>query len=292
VEPVLADAGSHVRLLVLRYPPVLEFPPSLPTRISVERMVVVANQVPVEVDGTDRRYTISDCDRSAKDLFGVEPVWAPQGPLVRAAIADDVAADRLTSFDLSGILPADSWELPRRRFRSDRPVIGRLSRDDALKWPSEEETLLQAYPDDDAYDVRVMGGPKAIRRVLGRVPGRWLVYPQNAIGPREFLHQIDFFVYFHHPVLREAFGRVVLEALAAGCVTILPEHFRPAFGDAAVYCTPAEVRDVVNRLYSDGDAYRAQSRRAVEAVRTRFSAAAYRRAICDLAPSSLEPALR
>ncbi|WP_265521807.1 glycosyltransferase [Oerskovia flava] len=289
VDLVVLDEPVHVELVILRYPPVLEFPPSLPSRMTVGRLVVVANQVPVEIDGSDTRYTIEDCVRSSRHLFSVDPLWVPQGPLVREAIMHDVSPTRLAPFDSPGILAVEEWSMPRDRFRSDQPIIGRLSRDAELKWPDDPEDMTAAYPVDGRCDVRVMGGRRAVRRVLGEVPATWLVYDQGEIDPRAFLHQVDFFVYFHHPVLREAFGRVILEALATGCVVILPEHFRPVFGDAALYCRPQEVWSIVSALYADTDAYQEQSARGLRAVQDDYSHDAYRRLVGSLLPS--RPAL-
>jgi glycosyltransferase involved in cell wall biosynthesis len=53
----------------------------------------------------------------------------------------------------------------------------------------------------------------------------------------------------------EAFGRNILEAMASGLPAILPPHFRPLFGDAAVYAEPVEVPSVLRRLYADRVAY-------------------------------------
>ena len=49
----------------------------------------------------------------------------------------------------------------------------------------------------------------------------------------------------------EALGRAILEALASGCVTILPRHFEATFGNGAVYCALDEVQDVVRNDYGD-----------------------------------------
>ena len=55
----------------------------------------------------------------------------------------------------------------------------------------------------------------------------------RADAPRKFLEGIDYFVYFHHSQRVEAFGRTIIEAMAAGCVAILPHHFREVFGEGA-----------------------------------------------------------
>lgn len=72
----------------------------------------------------------------------------------------------------------------------------------------------------------------------------------------------------------ESFGRVILEAMAAGVPVVLPESFRPLFGDAATYARPSEVRMVVDRLWQDDDHYATRAAVAQQFVERRFG---YRR---------------
>ncbi|MCA5892728.1 glycosyltransferase [Isoptericola sp. NEAU-Y5] len=276
-DPVMID------VLLIRYPPVLEFLSSVLPTAQAATVVIVANQVPIESDGTDRRYTVADCDAHARAMFGIEPYWLPQGPLVRTAIEAEGAPAGLLPYDNPGIIDVDAWSTPRQRLRGVRPVIGRVSRDAALKWPSDPDELLEIYPVTPDVDVRIMGGRRTVTAVLGAVPAEWLVFDINEVPPRTVLNQIDFFVYFHHPVLQEAFGRVILEALAAGCVVILPHHFEPVFGDAALYCTPSEVQDLVRRYHADPPLYRAQARRGQTAARDQNGHEHFRELVKNLA---------
>jgi hypothetical protein len=277
VDQVLMTDDVQVGLLVIRYPPVLQFPPSQRSAVRAERVMIVANQAPCELDGTDQRYVPAACHDVARQLFGVEPLWCPQGPTVRDMLASRLDPAALAPFDLPGIIDPDRWRMRRTGFRSTVPVIGRHSRDNWIKWPGDRATLLRAYPDTLDFDVRIMGGAEVPRKVLGadRHPPNWLVYGYDEVTVRSFLSQIDFYVYFPHPVAVEAFGRAILEALAAGCVTILPPVFARTFGDAAVYCQPDEVRDVMAHLYADPDRYLARSRAATAQVRQRFGHGPY-----------------
>ncbi|WP_298326306.1 glycosyltransferase [Haloactinopolyspora sp.] len=277
VDLVQLDQGASVSLLVVRYPPILQFVPSTPTRIDVTQAIILANQAPSELDGTDVRYIVPVCEQNMRELFGVDPTWVPQGPIVRRALVDLVAPERLADYDMPGILELDEWATPRTRFRSDRPVIGRLSRDTAMKWPADPDVLFDVYPVHDEFDVRIMGGKHTVRRVTGSpsLPAQWLSYDYGEIPARLFLFQLDFFVYFHHPQWQEAFGRTILEAIATGCVAILPPHFEELFGEAAVYCDSAQVQDTIRRYYKDPDLYREQVKRGYDFVRRNFSHAAY-----------------
>ena len=153
------------------------------------------------------------------------------------------------SDDWVNIIDVDAWHTDRPWWQSDRPVIGRHSRPSPQKWPTDPKIIEAVYPVDGSAIVRILGGADPVRDVLGYVPESWQVMPFGAVDPREFLAQLDFFVYYHHPAWVEAFGRNILEAMASGLPAILPPHFRRLFGDSAIYAEPAEVPSVVSRLY-------------------------------------------
>jgi UDP:flavonoid glycosyltransferase YjiC (YdhE family) len=89
----------------------------------------------------------------------------------------------------------------------------------------------------------------------------------GARSPRDFLADIDFFVYYPRSGMVEAFGRTVMEAMASGAVAVLDPSLRPSFGDAAVYAEPDEAMAVVARLYQDAASYRRLSEYAQGWVR-------------------------
>jgi hypothetical protein len=277
VDHLLLGDELETSLLVVRYPPVLQFAATEPSRIRARQLLILANQAPFEKDGSDHRYVPQACTEVASALFSVEPRWCPMGPAVREILEGLLPATTLTPFDMPGIIDIDQWTLDRSRFRLDRPVMGRHSRDDWTKWPGDRETLLAVYPDSDDVDVRIMGGAKAALSVLGTatLPANWVAYDYDEIGVRSFLNQLDYYVYFPHADMVEAFGRATLEALAAGCVAILPHHFYATFGDAAVYCGPHEVQEVIRSFHADHAAYLDQSRLAQERVRKLYSHESY-----------------
>ncbi|MCD0443768.1 glycosyltransferase [Glycomyces sp. A-F 0318] len=281
LEQVLVTDDVVCDLLVLRYPPILQFRSGERSGVRPERMVVLANQAPAERDGSDIRYIPDACHDNATEMFGVEPLWVPQGPQVREALGD-LSPGRLADFDMPGILDTAAIAPARTGFRSVLPVVGRHSRDDATKWPAAADLPL-IYPGDGRWDVRVMGGVKSVARITGQAPPpAWTCYGFNETDVDSFLYQLDFWIYFPHPNQYEAFGRAVLEALAAGCVTVLPPRFEPTFGDAALYCEPSEVAGLVEAHYADPDRFLARSALAQQRVRERFSHDSYRRLVSDL----------
>lgn len=277
VGEVFYDENVDVRLLMLRYPPILQFFTSEQSKLRIRSMVVVANQAPAELDGTDIRYLVDECHQNAKTAFGIEPHWIPQGPQVRDFLEYYLKAPVLTAFDSPGILDLDSWWHDRLWYRSTVPVVGRHSRDDAMKWPSTKQQLEEIYRVDGSYDVRIMGGHRTPLRVIGtkRVPAAWTVWKKDALPVKDFLNTLDYFVFYQHPQAVEAFGRAVLEALASGTVVILPKHFERVFGEAALYAEPHELRELISELHSDYSIYQAQLDRSKAVLRDKFSYLAF-----------------
>jgi glycosyltransferase involved in cell wall biosynthesis len=246
-------------LVMVRYPPVLQFLDPAPSAWTVGQVVIVGNQAPYERDGTGRRYDIATCARRVEEVFGRTPTWMPLGPVIREIYERLVPPSQLAAHDLPPIVERAEWQVSRAPRSGRRPVIGRYSRDTDPKWPAEAEDLLAAYASPH-FDTWIMGGPETLGKVLGErpFPATWQVWPSNAMPVREFLAGIDFFVYFPHPALREAYGRSIVEALASGAVVILPPSFEPVFGAAARYAEPRDVERLVGELFADDSAFERQ----------------------------------
>jgi hypothetical protein len=266
---VLPHEPVRAKVVVVRHPAVLQHSTTELSLIETDLLVVVANAAPRDIDGFEH-YNVDAVRDVALRQLGVEPTWAPIGPLVRESIEGDLGGQRAFDDDWVNIIDVDAWQAPRDRWPGDRPVIGRHSRDNPQKWPADLATLEAAYPTDGSMDVRVLGGASAVVDLYGEVPTHWDVQPFGAMSPGEFLAGLDFFVYFHNPRWVEAFGRTILEALASGAVAILPEHFSALFGNGALYTTADGVQPLIRELYADRDAYEAQVRRGQAVARERF----------------------
>ncbi|SDT77640.1 glycosyltransferase [Actinoplanes derwentensis] len=254
----LAPEGEEVtaRLLVVRQPRIFTEDPAVPPRVRFGRAVLVLNQAPGDAGDPARYYAFAEVRERVEDLFGAGIEWAPISPQVRAEVLRADPEARLTAVDWHEIIDgAEWWRAPASR-TSDVPVIGRHGRPDPVKWPRTKQELLRAYPDSPDVRVRVLGGGDLAVERLGRQPANWEILEFGTVEPVEFLHGLDFFVYFHDPDLIEAFGRTIMEALAAGVPVIVGEHFRPLFGDAALYTTPEGVLPLVRELWADRERYR------------------------------------
>lgn len=282
VDEVLYDDAVRVRLLILRYPPILQFVPDVPSAIKPEQMFIVANQAPSELDGSDIRYIVNDCHENAQRVFTPKVTWVPQGPQVRQAISPYLSTRELETFDLPGIVDPTEWGNGMApRARSAIPVVGRHSRDNAMKWPADPTVMEQVYPTSGMCDVRVMGGSSIPEKVLGRAttPPAWIVYPTDAMRVQDFLRTLDFFVFYQNTIAVEAFGRAVLEAIASNLVVVLPPHYEPVFREAAIYAEPADVLSLVQRYHHDRALFEAQLIRASTVLNEHFTYKAFARRI-------------
>ena len=278
VELCMYQQKAHASLLILRYPPILQVTPRDRSAIEVDRMLVLANQAPSELDGQDIRYTVPEVTWGAVHCFGVCPTWAPQGPQVRKAISPYLASDELTPFNIPGIVDYEEWrgDYPKREF-SPIPVIGRHSRDNAMKWPESAAVLKQIYPLDGSVRIRTMGGTNYVKSVLKlkELPEIWEDLPKDDLPVAEFLHSIEYFVFFQNSNAIEAFGRAILEAIAANLVVILPHQYQEVFGEAALYADPSEVSGLVSRLHSNPSEYVSQQEKAMKKLNEDFTYEAY-----------------
>ena len=286
VAQVTTPDDIVVHLAILRYPPILQYLEAGTVGWKLGAAIIVANQAPSERDGSDVRYCVSDCIRNARTLFGLDPTWVPQGPQVREALQFLISPAMLDPLDMPGVVDPAEWRLQERESGNPVAVIGRYSRDNALKFPATAEDLLAAYPAEEGIRVKIMGGERTCRNLLGdrNLPDSWELIGYGTKDVKDFLRELDYFVYFDNDQIVEAFGRSILEAIASGRVVVLPEKFRPVFGDAAVYCKPAEVGGLIRELQENPGRRSALRQRAARELQSRFSHEAYIRRIASFLP--------
>jgi hypothetical protein len=253
----------ETRLLLIHHPGILMNPLQPRPAIEAEQVVLVLHHPARDQAGTvqyDLRRVVQNCVAA----FGKPVLLAPVSAVVRASLPRqlpdgcDVMAE-----DWHNLIDIDDW--PERQTRSLVPPIriGRHSRAHIQKWPDTLQDAKAAYPTEGKrYENRMLGGEDFLRAHYGEIPASWTLLPFEQDGVADFLRGLDFYVYYHSDAWSEAFGRCILEALAVGLVTILPQHFQPIFGDAALYATPGEVKDLVERYVADAELYAGQSRRA------------------------------
>lgn len=291
VAEIALTTAARARMVIVRWPACFQYTTALKCRIEAGRTIIVANHPPYERHKDRHSYEMGRVTDNARRAFGVDPQWAPQSATIRRMLAPQLPRSALLDVDWTAILadpPARAR--PRSGPLDSVPVIGRHSRDHHLKWPGERETLLKVYPSDGSVKVRVLGG---VKRVIDAgalteedIAG-WEVHPFDALPPSSFLETIDFFVYYHHEDWVEAFGRVIMEAMFAGAVVVLPPSFEPVFGDAALYAEPGQVQDLIRDYFADWPRYQAQSERGLAYAHENCTPAAYRRRLAGLGVDAL-----
>ena len=148
--------------------------------------------------------------------------------------------------------------------RAPRDRRGRHSRPGLEKFPPID-TMLAHFP-AHAERCAILGGDTFL---LDRrdAPAHWEVLRFGEADVADFLSGIDFFVYFTHPIWRESFGRVIVEAIAAGKVVITDPGTAATFGEAVVASDGGDVDRIIQGFIADPQRYVA----FVEAAQARLS---------------------
>ena len=257
---VLRAGGDNCTctLLLLHNPIVLQNAPLEAVNLRSKYRLIIAHHVPQTRTGA-LNYEPWDIEARVCRAYGGGAIWAPISPVCRASFRRLAFDLPILSSNWHNVIHVEDWGTPRSHPRHRRISIGRHSRPDPDKWPSNREDFLAAYPNSENVDVHFLGGEQLIDLGLGKLPRNWHLYPFGHFSPRTFLEMIDFYVYFHHPETIEAFGRAPAEAAAAGCVVILPPYMQATFGPAALYCEPRDVKNILLALHRDPAAFAAQS---------------------------------
>ncbi len=271
-------------LVIIRHPWLLQHPQRYLPQIRARAVRVIINQPPKR-DYASSSEAVCDlrvCDRTVQDWLGQPAVWHPIGPLVREALLkhhrEEVEAiGGLAAEDWCNIINLDEWKRSTGAPRQDGPIrVCRHSRDQYVKWPANKKTLQAAYPNDPDFEIHVLGGADVPKKVFGgSLPRNWHVLEFGAVKPADFLRNHDVFVYYTHPDWVESFGRSILEAMAVGLPVFLPPIYRPLFGDAAIYCEPADVAAEIRRLMRDRDQYLKQVSIAHDYIAQKFGHTAH-----------------
>jgi O-antigen biosynthesis protein len=109
------DDEVGVDHVVIKDPSLMQFADPQPAAWQVRSVWIQADEAPMERDHTGQRYLPSACHARASRWFGLEPLWVPGGPEVRAALEPYVREGWLATFDLPGTIDVEllGWSPPR-----------------------------------------------------------------------------------------------------------------------------------------------------------------------------------
>lgn len=263
-------------VLIVRHPPILQEWQQYVPDVEAKNVVVIVNQPPKRdySETGEVLYTMDRCQENLIQYFGEKGKWYPIGPQIRETLykqhRNELNMIQLEEEDWVNIIDINEWRRPSLPTRNSKIKIGRHSRDQYVKWPAGKQELLSIYPDTEKYEIHVLGGAKAPKKVIGEIPSNWKVYEFGEVHPKEFLANLDVFVYYTHPDWVEAFGRVIFEAMAAGVPVIISPNYKSLFGDGAIYAEPHEVMERIDELMSDCEYYHKVVEKAYAYVEEHF----------------------
>lgn len=277
----ILSAGDVIScdVLIVRYPPVLYHRLRYMPDVQAKEIRIIVNQPPMSDYGPNGvvRYKLKACAENIRYYFGKDAMWHPIGPQARSALlehhTEELMHINLSNWDWSNIVDIDGWSrgLRNRHGANEILRIGRHSRDSEHKWPESSQDLLAAYPESEELEVHVLGGARTPTKIIGHLPSNWTVHEFNSIHPKDFLANIDIFIYFTNSHWVEAFGRVIIEAMAVGVPVILPNIYQPLFKEAALYATSQTAVSLARELHANPQKYNEQVHIAQEYVRKHFS---------------------
>lgn len=295
VAPVLQSALDKLRipiiwdpdtisadLVILHNPAFLKFQSQLQSRIIAQHLVVVTHENFLRPKGAEAFDVRACLDLIDGASLALRKTLAPVSPYNRIQIErwfksrDTKGAWDLMVKDWFNVFagpPSPPTETPRDR-------RGRHSRAGFEKFPSLADMDL-CFPAHAECNV-ILGADLYIKDGLYRP--HWTMVPFRGLGIGDYFDQIDFMIYFTAPTLRESFGRVLLEAVAAGKVVISDADTASGFSGAVVAATPANVDAVVAGFLDQPGAYSAQVRSA-QTVLSGFSPQAFEAVVTEALPS-------
>ncbi|GAB6927494.1 hypothetical protein JCM10914A_14770 [Paenibacillus sp. JCM 10914] len=262
-------------VLIVRHPPILQEKQKYFPEVKADRVCVIVNQTPRIDYGENGQeaYDIERCQLHLKQYFGQWGMWYPISPQVRRILSDhhedELTAINVADEDWVNIINIEEWKRELHR-KGSKTRIGRHSRDQYVKWPSDPKQLLEIYPDSELFEIHILGGAKVPEKTLGKLPWNWIVWEFGERESKDFLAELDVFVYYVHPYCVEAFGRVIIEAMAVGVPVVLPYSYYSLFGEAAIYAEPHEVQEKIGLLIKNEMLLDIQVQRARQLLAANF----------------------
>jgi glycosyltransferase involved in cell wall biosynthesis len=272
VDFLVPEDDVTANLVIIHHPPILKYEIDAVPTIDCKKVAILVNQSPMQLwNEKPHYYSELEANALTQKLFGHEPVWIPISSTVEKTLTLAGGGDRMHdeiwyppyNHELPNVVPEPPYD-----FGSERPInLGRQSRDHWTKWPGTKAALYDAYcANKKNIEVHLLGGAKTPKKILGEFPSNWKIHEFDSIDVSEFIEGLDFFLHFTHEDYIEEFGRNIMEAMAAGRVVLLPNNYKLVFGDAAVYCEPAEVEQTIRRYWLDKGLYSEQAKRGFSFV--------------------------
>lgn len=260
------DEHAEVDLVVVRDPRALQFLPQKQCALSIRRLMILTDEHPAA--GRFQGYDVQSCGENARRVFGVEPEWGATRAGLPVLEGVRRLGGQIVERAFPHVLAEDFWRSRPSRTRRERPVIGRHARSLDHAWPEDPATIAHLWPLGGDADVWFRGSVAEVFEALDvpETPRSWVVFAPHHLSAGEFLSAVDFYVTTSaRPAAHEV--REVIEAVASGCIVIVPEVYRPLLGDAAIYASPDQVPERISALWSSPMTMHRHRRVAADSIR-------------------------
>ncbi|MGI9388503.1 MAG: hypothetical protein ACR2O1_00475 [Boseongicola sp.] len=232
--------------VIVHNPSFLKFENEPRLRIFTRHLVAVCHENFLRPGGAESFDVASCLSRLEAGSLATQRSLAPVSPWNRETIGcwlQDRKKRGIWSvlendwYNIFGASCANPIEAPRNR-------RGRHSRPGLEKFPSIE-TMDICFPESAESNV-ILGGDNWIGGGVHRP--HWTLLPFQSIEIEDYFELMDFMVYFTAPTLRESFGRVLAEAIAAGKLVISDPGTAEIFDGGVIAARPDEVDSVIRRF--------------------------------------------
>jgi hypothetical protein len=259
--------------VVLHNPSCLRFNTDLAPRISCGTLYIVTHENMLRPNGSDAFDADLCLQLIERASVAGRHILAPVSAHNRATVA--AWLDRRP--DLPWTVAPFDWfnvfDLPLSEpVQGPRDRRGRHSRPGLEKFPPL--ATMRAHFPAHAERCAILGADTFLSAPDG-APPHWRAYRFRSLDVARFLEEIDFFVYFTHPLWRESFGRVIAEAIAAGKLVITDPGTAAPFGPGVVASDSTDVDALVAGFVAAPQRY-ARAVRQAQAGLARFTPERFR----------------
>ncbi|RWZ83212.1 glycosyltransferase family 2 protein [Glutamicibacter sp. HZAU] len=266
ITQVTTDQDIVIKNLIFHDPSIMQFPTTQESNLDVGKIIMAPFELASEANCDLIRYSYSDCSNNAQKYFSAEVLWTFPKGLTQGFVEVEESGMKSLHNEWPLVLDLNRWSEKARINNSQHrstPIIGRSCHNNALQWP-EKDVIEQLWPTGESSEVWTLGDA---RGALGNLKQKyyadsWVSFREGEIDPNDYMNAIDFFVYFPSEDSSELICREAFEAAATGRVVILPEKFRNAHADTALYSDVTGVAQLVDYYWRNKEAYLEQTSKA------------------------------
>lgn len=273
VSVVIPDECASTKMAILHDPTILQFASFSGLNLTADLIIIKPDIPPPTAKSAEVMYLPKDCTNIAHNMFDGKVIWASSDPEIADRLTDYMPEIVIDTKKCPIAFRPQHWYNSRKKLVNELPIIGRPSQNHAGVWPQDMNTTMALWPSGGPGEIRILGDARSYLRKYAqtRFPVEWVVYRENEIRPEAFMSSIDFFIYFPDEDFPQGFCREALEAAAAGTLVILPDRFRRAHGNTALYAQPREALDMVSYFRDNPAAYKSRVSESIALLQEAYS---------------------